>query len=133
MREQGKDWTGNSVYLTAIANAVYMSLMGPQGFRELGELVLARSHAAARRIAAIPGVSVRWQSGFFREFVVDFNGTDKTVATINAGLLAQHVFGGKDLSGDLPALGQCALYAVTEVHTEEDIERLASALEGIVQ
>ena len=133
MREQGKDWTGNSVYLTAIANAVYMSLMGPEGFRELGELVLARSHAAARRIAEIPGVSVRWQSGFFREFVVDFNGTGKTVATINAGLLAQHVFGGKDLSGDLPALGQCALYAVTEVHTEEDIERLASALEGIVQ
>ena len=24
MREQGKDWTGNSVYLWAIANAVYM-------------------------------------------------------------------------------------------------------------
>ena len=42
MREEGKDWTGNSVYLWAIANAVYMSLLGPQGFRELGELILSR-------------------------------------------------------------------------------------------
>ncbi|MEM8665705.1 MAG: aminomethyl-transferring glycine dehydrogenase, partial [Pseudomonadota bacterium] len=29
MREEGKDWTGNSVSLGAIANAVYMSLLGP--------------------------------------------------------------------------------------------------------
>jgi glycine dehydrogenase subunit 1 len=36
MREKGKDWTGNSVYLWAIANAVYMSLLGPEGFREPG-------------------------------------------------------------------------------------------------
>ena len=27
-REKGKDWTGNSTYLWAIANAVYMALMG---------------------------------------------------------------------------------------------------------
>ena len=33
MREQGKDWTGNSVYLWAIANAVYMALLGPAGLR----------------------------------------------------------------------------------------------------
>lgn len=50
MREQGKDWTGNSVYLWAIANAVYMSLLGPAGFREIGELIIANAHDAARRI-----------------------------------------------------------------------------------
>ena len=30
-REHGKDWTGNSVYLWAVVNAVYMALLGPQG------------------------------------------------------------------------------------------------------
>jgi hypothetical protein len=38
-REEGKDWTGNSVYLWAIANAVYMALMGPQGFRDIGRAI----------------------------------------------------------------------------------------------
>ncbi|WP_439596897.1 aminomethyl-transferring glycine dehydrogenase subunit GcvPA [Falsiroseomonas sp.] len=133
MREQGKDWTGNSVYLTAIANAVFMSLMGPEGFSELGELVLARSHDAARRLDAIPGVSVRWKSGFFREFVVDFSATGRSVAQVNAALLARGIFGGKDLSADIPALGQSALYAVTEVHAPEDIARLAKALEEILR
>ena len=51
MREEGRDWTGNSVYLWAIANAVYMSLLGPQGFREVGELILQQVHYAARAIA----------------------------------------------------------------------------------
>jgi glycine dehydrogenase subunit 1 len=133
MREEGKDWTGNSVYLTAIANAVYMSLMGPEGFRELGELVLARSHATAARIDRIPGVSVRWTGGFFREFVVDFSATGKTVAAINAALRTRGIFGGKHLSDDIPELGESALYAVTEIHTEDDIERLATALEEIVR
>lgn len=38
-REHGKDWTGNSVYLWAVANATYMSLMGPEGFKEIGKLL----------------------------------------------------------------------------------------------
>ena len=32
LREEGKDWTGNSVYLCAVANAAYMALLGPEGF-----------------------------------------------------------------------------------------------------
>ena len=76
MRDQGKDWTGNSVYLWAVVNAVYMALLGPQGFRELGELILQRSHYAAQRLAAIPGVRVAFPSGFFKELVVSFEGAD---------------------------------------------------------
>ena len=36
LREDGNDWTGNSVYLHAVANAAYMALMGPEGFAEVG-------------------------------------------------------------------------------------------------
>ncbi len=133
MREEGKDWTGNSTYLWAIANAVYMSLLGPEGFREVGDLILANARNAARRLDAIDGVSVLWPDGFFKEFVVDFSGTGKTVAAINDALRENNIFGGKDLSAELPDLGQAALYCVTEVHTAEDIARLASAVEEIVR
>jgi glycine dehydrogenase subunit 1 len=123
-REEGNDWTGNSTYLWSIAAATYMSLLGPEGFREVGELILLRSHYAARLLDGLDGVRVRWPQGFFKELVVDF---DRPVAEVNRGLLARGIFGGHAL----PALGNAALYCVTEVHTEADVERLADALRQV--
>ena len=127
-RERGKDWTGNSVYLWTVANAAYMALLGPQGFVDLGELILRRSHHAARRIGELPGVEITYPGGFFKEFVVCFDGTGKRVEAINDGLRARGIFGGGDLSKSHPALGQSALYCVTEVHSTADIDRLVEAL-----
>ncbi|WP_202387957.1 aminomethyl-transferring glycine dehydrogenase subunit GcvPA [Nocardioides flavescens] len=131
-REDGNDWTGNSVYLWTVANAVYMSLLGPQGFAELGRTILANARYAAGRVAELDGVTVRWPDGFFKEFVVDFSATGRSVADINAGLRAHHVFGGKDLSTDFPDLGQSALYCVTELHTADDIDALVTALKEVL-
>lgn len=131
-REKGKDWTGNSVYLWAIANAVYMSLMGPQGFVDIGELILAQAQRTAAGLAELPGVSTRFGKGFFKEFVVDFNATGQTVAQINQSLLERGIFGGHDLSGEFPALGQCALYCVTELHEDADIDRLIITLSEVL-
>lgn len=131
-REDGNDWTGNSVYLWAIVNAVYMTAMGPQGFVELGEAILQRSHYAARRLAELPGVEVPY-GGFFKELVVDVGGTGRTVAEINAGLLERGIFGGGDLSASHPRLGQSALYCVTEIHAQSDIDRLVEALAEVIR
>jgi glycine dehydrogenase subunit 1 len=133
MREEGRDWTGNSVYLWAIANAVYMTLLGPQGFRELGELILQQAHYAARAIGRIKGVRILFPQGFFKEFVVNFDATGRTVAEVNRDLAAHGIFGGKDLARDFPALGQSALYCVTETHAKEDIDRLVEALREVVE
>ncbi len=130
-REDGKDWTGNSVYLWAIANAVYMALMGPKGFEEIGEAILARSHYAAARLRELPGVAIPWPTGFFKELVVDFTATGHTVAEINERLRAEGIFGGLDLSRSHPELGQSALYCVTEIHAQADIDRLVGALAAV--
>lgn len=132
MREEGKDWTGNSVYLTAIANAAYMTLMGPEGFREVGELILARTAYAAKRLAKVKGVKVLFTKGVFKELVVNVDGTGKTIAKIEKGLRKHGIFAGKDLSADFPALGRSALYCFTEMHSQADIDRLAEALETVV-
>ncbi len=131
-REEGNDWTGNSVYLWAVANAAYMSLMGPTGFAEVGRLILARSHYAAHCLGEIEGVRVVFPEGFFKEFVVDFADSGKTVAEVNRGLRERGIFGGQDLSRDFPGLGQAALYCVTECHTQADLDRLASAVAEVV-
>ena len=132
-REDGKDWTGNSVYLWAIANAAYMSVLGPTGFEEVGRAILRRSHYAARRIGRIPSLSVTWPTGFFKEFVVRFDETGRSVTEINRQLRERGIFGGRHLSSDFPDLGQSALYCVTEIHTRDDIDRLVGALEEVTR
>ena len=131
-RDQGVDWVGTASGLWTIAAAVYMTVMGPQGFRELGETCIARSHFAARRLAELPGVSIKLSPAFFKEFVVSFDGTGKPVAQVNKGLLDHAIFGGKDLSAEFPELGQSALYCVTEYHSEADIVELARALKEVL-
>jgi glycine dehydrogenase subunit 1 len=56
-----------------------------------------------------------------------------TVKEINRKLLQHHVHGGKDVSKEFPELGQTALYCTTEIHTKEDIDRLAQVLEEILR
>ena len=133
MREEGKDWTGNSTYLWAIAAAAYMALLGPAGFRELGELIIQRAHYCATLLDGIDGVRVLAKRGFFKEFAVNFDDTGQRVADINAGLLRRDVFGGIDLSETFPELGQSALYCVTEQHTQADIQRLTDTLTEVLR
>jgi glycine dehydrogenase subunit 1 len=132
LRDQGRDWVGTASGLWTIAAAVYMTVMGPQGFREVGETCIARSHYAAQRLAELPGVEIRLTPAFFKEFVVGFDGAGRSVAAVNEALLGKGIFGGKDLSKEFPELGQSALYCVTEYHSKGDIDVLASAVREVL-
>ncbi|HXW78858.1 MAG TPA: hypothetical protein VEJ84_05135, partial [Acidimicrobiales bacterium] len=132
-REEGNDWTGNSVYMWAVANAAFMAAMGPRGFAEVGEAILQRSHYAAARLAEVPGVAVRFPTGFFKEIVVDVGGAGRRVAEVNEALRARGIFGGLDLSRSFPALGETALYCITELHTQADIDRLVESLAEVTR
>jgi glycine dehydrogenase subunit 1 len=132
-REEANDWTGNSVYLWAVANAAFMAAMGPRGFAELGEAVLQRSHYAAARLSELPGVSIRFPTGFWRELVVDFNESGLTTSEINKALRERGIFGGLDLSREFPELGQSALFCLTELHSQADIDRLCESLEEVLR
>lgn len=133
-REKGNEFVGTAAALWGITAGVYLALMGPNGIKELGEGMLLRSQYAASVLAKIPGVRVpALAAPFFKEFVVNFDGTGKPVEDINRALLKSHIFGGKDLSRDFPELGESALFCTTEVHTKEDIDCLASALREAVQ
>ncbi|NNF90896.1 MAG: aminomethyl-transferring glycine dehydrogenase, partial [Boseongicola sp.] len=80
----------------------------------------------------VPGVKIVWPDTTFKEFVVNFDDTGRTVAEINDALRARGIFGGKDISGEADALGQSALYCVTEIHTAADIRRLADTLKEVL-
>lgn len=130
-RDKGKDWVGTASGLWTIGAAVYLSLMGPQGMKEIGETIIQNANYARKLISEIEGVKVLF-SNTFKEFVVNFDGTGKTVAEINKALEAHKIFGGKDISKEYPELGNSALYCVTEVHTKGDIQKLVNALKEVL-
>jgi glycine dehydrogenase subunit 1 len=132
-REKAKDFLGTMAQLHGIGAAVYLSLMGPQGMRELGEGILQRAEYVIRLLGGIKGVKVpAFSAPHFKEFVVNFDRTGKTVKQINRALLQKKIFGGKDLSKEFPELGQSALYCVTEIHTQADLLRFAETLREVI-
>lgn len=132
-REEGNDYTGTSVYLWTIVNAVYMSLLGPKGFEEVGTLAIERSHYAAARLEGIHDIEIPLSSEFFKEFVVNFDEADKTAQEVNDRLRERGIFGGKVISEEFPALGDSALFCVTEAHSKDDIDRLVDAVNEVIE
>ncbi len=132
-RGESREYAGTTQNLWAIGAAVYLSLLGPDGLAELGQGIAQRAQYAAKRLSELPGVEAPALSApFFKELTVSFAGTGKRVAEVNRALLERGIHGGKDLSRELPELGETALYCVTEVHTKADIDRLAEALAEVI-
>jgi glycine cleavage system P protein (glycine dehydrogenase) subunit 1 len=132
-RGDSKEYTGTTQNLWAIAAGAYLALLGPHGLTELGQGIAERAGYAAKRLGELPGVRApRLSAPFFKEFVVDFSQSGRTVAEVNGALRERGIFGGLDLSDQYPELGQSALFCVTEVHTKADIDRLADELAEVL-
>lgn len=133
VRDKGVEYLGTCVGLWTVTAAVYLALMGPEGMRELGENILYKSNYAQKKLAGLKGVTMPYAgSHSFMEFVLNFDGTGKTVAEVNKALLSKHIFGGYDLSREMPQLGQSMLVCVTEKTALGDIDKLADALAEIL-
>lgn len=127
-REKGKEYVGTQTGLWGITAGVYLAIMGPKGMQDVGNNIIQKNLYIKEELSKIDNISLRFDSFGFKEFVVDFGKTGKTVSEINKKLIEKNIFGGKDLSKEFPELGQCALYCVTEIHTKEDIDCLVKAI-----
>jgi glycine dehydrogenase subunit 1 len=118
--------------LCAVASAVYLALLGPQGMRELGETILQKANYAMQLLSKVNRVRTPlFRSSHFEEFTVNYDDAGLTVEEVNAKLLQRQIHGGKDISKEFPELGQTSLFCVTEIHSKEEIDRLAEALDAI--
>jgi len=119
-----------SQQLMALRATIWSSLLGKEGFVELGRTNLSRAHYAAQRIAALPGWSLTYPDrSFFKEFSVT---APIPAAEVNRRLLEEHgILGGFDLGRLDPARSHEWLVAVTDVVTREEIDRLVAALESL--
>lgn len=133
-RENGNEFVGTASALWGITAGVYLALMGPQGMRDLAHTIICRNASAKQQLAAVPGIRIpHAKQVHFKEFAVNFDASGKSVQMINKALLEHGIYGGHDLSGDFPELGQCALYSFTEVHSQDDVASLCKALGAVLK
>lgn len=133
-RENGNEFVGTAAALWGITAGVYLALMGPQGMLELGRSIICRNAYAKQCLAKLPSVRILHSTQtHFKEFVVNFDQSGRTVHAINRALLDFGIYGGHDLSHDFPELGQSALYSFTEVHSQADVASLCGALATILK
>ncbi|MFC1660861.1 aminomethyl-transferring glycine dehydrogenase subunit GcvPA [Gemmatimonadota bacterium] len=128
-RENAKEFIGTATALWGITAGVYLALAGPQGMKDVGQTILQNSLYARKKISELEGVKLRFpRAHCFKEFVVDYGPSGKSVQAVNEHLLKEGIYGGLDLSASFPGLGRAALICVTEVHKKEDIDTLVKAL-----
>ncbi len=108
--------------LLALAGLVYLSWLGPQGLRELGETCMALGDYARERLGAplaFPGKAT------FKEIAIR---TGRNAGEVIAAARERGVHPGYALGRDYEGLDDVLLVAVTERRTPAEIDRLAEVL-----
>jgi glycine dehydrogenase subunit 1 len=116
--------------LFALRATVYLTALGPQGLKETAELCLRKAHYAADQLAQVPGVSVRFNRPFFKEFAVRVPGD---VPGLLKKLRAQGYFAGLAAGRWYPHLADTLTVAVTEKRTKAEIDGLAGAVRAAIK
>ncbi len=111
--------------LMVLAAAVYLSLLGKQGLKQVSNLCYQKAHYAAKQITNINGFKLWSGDPFFNEFVVK---CPAKIEDINEHLLEHGILGGYDLGQDYPTLRNHMLFAVTEMNSKEEIDYLVNVL-----
>jgi glycine dehydrogenase subunit 1 len=111
--------------LLALRATAYLAALGPQGLRETAVLCTRKAHYAAERLGTVPGVRLRFERPFFKEFALHVPGD---VPALLTAALAKGYHAGLSLGRWYPDLGDGLLVAVTEKRTRAEIDGLAETL-----
>jgi len=114
--------------LIALGTAVYLSLLGKKGLRQVAELCYQKAHYAAQELSKIDGMGLCFTEPFFHEFALCLN---RPVDEVNAHLFEHGIIGGYDLGQDYPSLKDHMLIAVTEMNTKDEIDALVEVLSEV--
>jgi glycine cleavage system P protein (glycine dehydrogenase) subunit 1 len=117
--------------LCALAFTIHLALLGEAGFTRLAELNHAKAVQLAERIAAIGKAEIVSDS-FFNEFALRL---PKPAAEVVEALAERGILGGVPVSRfypDKPELATLLLVTATETNSDDDMARLATALQGIL-
>jgi glycine dehydrogenase subunit 1 len=112
--------------LMALAAAIYLSLMGKQGFRELARLNMARARHALARFEEKGVGKAAYQAPFFNEFVLEL---PRPAREVIDACLEEDIIPGFDLGSVSDEWENHLLVAATEMVDKQSIETTVDAVE----
>jgi glycine dehydrogenase subunit 1 len=113
--------------LCALAAAVYMTYMGPDGLRQVAEVSFRRAHALAERLSALPG----WELAFpDRPFLNEFPMRVTRGPAIIRKLARKGILGPLDVHRWFRELKGVVTFTCTEVNDARSIDELVEALQA---
>lgn len=114
--------------LMALYATVYLSIMGPEGLKQVNDLSYQRAHLLYDKLLATGKFHPVFDAPFLKEFTVE---TLIPHALIREALENHGFFGALSLASLGEAYENYVTFAVTEKRTVEEIDRLVSVLEGL--
>jgi glycine dehydrogenase subunit 1 len=119
--------------LLALRTTVFLATVGPRGMRQMALLSHQKSRYAAEILTKIPGVRLKFQQPFFREFLLE---TPRPAKEVLASLADKGINVGPDLARfqmtQVEGWQNCFLVALTEKRTRREIDSLAEALRAVL-
>jgi len=118
--------------LEAVAAAVFVSLLGSDGLRKLGEAILGRTHYLLEGMKKIDGVKAPlYPEGiYFGDVPVGFE--RMTAREIIKELIKKGIHIGPPLSRFYKERVRECLMCVSELHTRKDIDKLLNSLNEVI-
>jgi glycine dehydrogenase subunit 1 len=129
-REKAKSNVCTNQGLCALMATVYLSGLGKTGLRRVSEICHSRSEYAKEKLSRLEGVTIRFSSPTYNEFVVQLEADSEKVTE---KLLEEKIVCGIQLEKFYPELGNCILLTFTETNASEDIDTLCKALKHAVK
>lgn len=114
--------------LCATAAAVYCSLLGREGIRQVALLSAERAHDTANALAAIDGFELLSSAPFVREFPVKCS---RPAGEIIAAMADHGILPGVDAGRWYPGMENVLLVALTEKRTPAQMTRLVDGLKEL--
>ena len=111
--------------LNALMATIYLSILGPEGLRELAVLNLKKAHFAANLLGNLPGFSLPFADPFFNEFVLRLPMRPEDLIR---RMQSRKIIPGLSIKRFYPELDDAILVCVTEMKSRSKIERLAETL-----
>lgn len=120
--------------LLALRTTVFLATVGPRGMKQMATLSHQKARYAADLLTKIPGVALKYNQPFFREFLLQ---TPRPAAEVLPALADMGINVGPDIMRfditNVDGGENCFLVALTEKRTRAEIETLAACLRKVLE